>query len=167
MANGTCALAEPPRDRTDRWSRRHSSDLGGLDQPRARVVGWPAGAAFSNPDARPGSGLSSGQHFLLNELGVHVAVDELRPIQHLQMEFHRCWDPGDGTFIQGSLHPGHGVVAVLAPNDQLADQGVVEGRNVVARVDVAVDAHTRPAGGQPSRNASGGGTEVMCFQNRI
>ena len=78
------------------------------------------------------------------------------------MEFHRCWDPGDGTFIQGPFHPRHGVVAVLAPNDQLADQGVVEGRDVIARVDVAIDAYTRSAGGQPSGDPSGSGTEVMA-----
>ena len=46
------------------------------------------------------------------------------------------------------LQPHQGLVAVLAVHDQLADQAVVVGRDAVALVDAAVDAHARarPAG---------------------
>ena len=81
---------------------------------------------------------------MFHELGVHIAVDEFRPIQHLQMELHRRWDSGDSTLIERPLHSGHRVVAVIPPNNQFTNQGVVERRDVVARIDMAVDTHARP-----------------------
>ena len=64
----------------------------------------------------------SGQHVLLDKFGVHIAADEFRAIQHLEMEINRGGNPGDGAFVQCPLHSSECVLTVGSPNDHLADQ---------------------------------------------
>src|SRR5687768_8381858 len=52
-------------------------------------------------------------------------------------------------------HPGHRLLTIPAVHDDLAEQRVVEGRNGVGCHEVAVDAHTVAAGGDPAGDAPG------------
>ena len=78
------------------------------------------------------------------------------------MELDRGGDAGDRAFGEGPPQAPQGVVAVNAPHDQLADQGVVEGGDLVARVHVAVDSHAGPARWQPAGDLAGGRAEVVA-----
>ena len=78
------------------------------------------------------------------------------------MEFDRGGDAGDRAFRKGPAHPAQGGIPVDPPDDQLADQGVVEGRDLVAGVDVAVDPHPGPAGGKPAGDLARRRSEVVA-----
>ena len=77
------------------------------------------------------------------------------------MEVNRCWDPGDGALVESSFHPCECGRAIRRPDDQLADQGVIEGRDVVAGIDMAVDADSRASRLQPASNSSRGWPEIV------
>ena len=91
-----------------------------------------------------------------------IAALEFGPIQQGQVKFDRGGNPGHGAFGEGPAQATQGVVPVNPPDDQLADQGVVEGRDLIARVDVAVEAHPRAARGQPAGDLAGGRPEVLA-----
>ena len=98
---------------------------------------------------------------------MHVATDEFRSVEHIEVELDRRRDAGDRAFVEGAFHPGHRMLPVRSPDDQLADQGVIEGGNVVAGVHVAVDAYPRAARGQPAGDSPGGWPEVVAGILRI
>ena len=54
------------------------------------------------------------------------------------------------------------MVPIHPPHNQLANQGVVEGRNLVAGVHMAVEAHAGPPRGQPAGDFAGGRPEVLA-----
>ena len=104
----------------------------------------------------------SGEHFLLNEFGVHITIDEFRPIQHFQMEVNGRGDAGDGAFVECSFHACKCMVAIGSPHDQLPNEGVVERWDVIARVHVAIDANAGAAGGEPSGDLSRCRSEIVA-----
>ena len=59
--------------------------------------------------------------------------------------------PADFELVQRALEPRDGVSAVLAPDDQLAEERVVEGRDLVARIEHGVEADARTAGHRGDR----------------
>ena len=61
----------------------------------------------------------------------------------------RRLDAVDDELRQRPLQPHHAFVARLAVHDQLADEAVVVGRDAIALVDAAVDAHAEAAGRMP------------------
>ena len=77
------------------------------------------------------------------------------------MEIHGCRNPRDCTLIESSLHAFEGSGTIGRPDDQLADEGVIERRDVVTRVNVTVDSDSRPTRRQPARDATWCGTEVV------
>jgi hypothetical protein len=84
---------------------------------------------------------------LINEIGGVDAAAEVRVLQDGLLEGNGGLDAGDHVFAQGAAHLVHGFTAVFAVGDELADHGIVSGRNGVAGIGMAVDADS-PAPGR-------------------
>src|SRR5581483_11372778 len=92
---------------------------------------------------------------------VGTAFLESRVIADLLVQWHVGLDPLDDHFRQGVLHAGDGRLARIAKGDDLADERVVVGRNVIARIHVAVDPDAGTARRVPQADGAGGGHEGL------
>ena len=81
-----------------------------------------------------------------DEMGVVFALGENRMADDpLEVADVRP-DAGQAVFPEGADHPGERPVPVLAPDDELRDQGIVFGRDGEALVDARIVPHARAAG---------------------
>ena len=97
----------------------------------------------------------------LDEVGGVDAPAELGVVQHGFLERDGGLDSLDDVLVECPVHFVHGIAAAGAEGDQLGDHGVVMGRDGVAGVGVAVEAHAASAGGEVHINLAGAGTEVI------
>ena len=74
-------------------------------------------------------------------VNVDAAFAEAFVIHQIAVQRDVGFDPVDHDFVQRVTHASHGFVTRRPPSDQLADQGVVVGRNLVAAVQVRIDAN--------------------------
>src|SRR5208283_148635 len=82
-------------------------------------------------------------------------------VEYFLMQGNVGLDSLDDHLRQGIAHARDGGVARVAVGDHLADHGVVERRDVVARVDVAVDANTGTARRVPQPDRAWRGREGL------
>ena len=81
-------------------------------------------------------------------------------LQHKLVKRYRRVDALDDELLQGPLGPRHRLLPVHAPDDQLRQHGVVEGRDDVLGVHVAVHPHPVSARRVETRDLARGGHEV-------
>ena len=81
-------------------------------------------------------------------------------LEHAQVEGDRRGHALDQELGERPARPGEGLVAVAAPDHELGQEAVVEGRHDVARVDVRVEAHPGAARRRPAGHRAGGRQEV-------
>ena len=96
----------------------------------------------------------------LEELGVHLAGDEVRVPDDAGQEGNRGRHPLDDEAVEGLTHAGERLLPIVAVHDDLREQGVVVGRDGIAGVDVGVDPHAGPAGRVVGRDQAGRRLEV-------
>src|SRR5690606_3467531 len=53
---------------------------------------------------------------------------------------------GDDGFRQRSIHSGDGLLAVSSPDNDLAEERVVEGRHAVPSIEMGIYSHARATG---------------------
>ncbi len=71
----------------------------------------------------------------------HIGIARERLMQRL-----RRGDALDVEFAKCALHPADGGGAILVPDDELAEQRVIERRHRVARIQHAIEAHAIATG---------------------
>src|SRR5205823_6504376 len=81
----------------------------------------------------------------LEELGVHAARDEVGMAHDPTEEGNGRGHALNDKRVERLAHAGQRFGPAVAVDDHLREQGVVERGHGVARVDVGVDAHARPA----------------------
>src|SRR5450759_1201605 len=96
----------------------------------------------------------------LDEVSIDLAALEVLVLDDLLVERDRGRDAHDDELVEGPPSPVDGLIARLAPDDQLRDERVVRGRHVVPGIQVAVDAHAEPAGRIEDLDLAGMRTEV-------
>src|SRR5450759_4252056 len=82
----------------------------------------------------------------VDEVSIDLAALETLVLDDPLMERDRGRDADDDELVERAPGPVDGLVAGLAPHDELRDQRVVGRRHMVAGVHVAVDAHAETAG---------------------
>src|SRR2546421_5929081 len=97
----------------------------------------------------------------LEVVDVGAALLEGRVVADLLVQRHVGLDAFDHHFGQRILHARDGGLARVAVGDDLADQRIIVGRDVVAGVDVAVDADAGTARGVPQADRAGGWHEGL------
>src|SRR5256884_1068040 len=97
----------------------------------------------------------------LEVVDVGAALLEGRVVADLLVQRHVGLDAFDHHFGQRILHARDGGLARVAVGDDLAHQRIVVGRDVVAGVDVAVDADAGTTRGVPQPDRAGGWHEGL------
>ena len=97
---------------------------------------------------------------LVHEPGVEVGLDELGVAQHPLVKRDVGLDAADLVLAQGPLEAPYGLRAVLAPDDELGDHGIVVDGNLRALVDAAVIADAESLGQPQSLDLSRARHEV-------
>ncbi len=94
-------------------------------------------------------------------VNIHPAGNKGLVLEDLvAVQFHIGLDAFHHDFVQRIFHAGEGDLAVFAPGDQLADQGVVVGGHGVATVDMGIHPYTITAGGMEIGDLAGAGSET-------
>src|SRR5262249_23601306 len=83
---------------------------------------------------------------LLEERRRIAPARELLATKDPDRELARRRDPGDPELTERTQRPGNRRRTVLVPNDELAEQGVVEGRDDAAGLDERVEPDPGPEG---------------------
>src|SRR5262249_49111107 len=97
----------------------------------------------------------------LEPMDVVEAIGNIGILHQFAKQRNGGLDTVDDELRQAALEPHQALVAVLAMHDQLADQAVVVGRDAVALVSTAVDAHAEPARGMPIGDGTRRGYEGL------
>jgi hypothetical protein len=92
--------------------------------------------------------------------GGGLALHEGRIAHDRLLQGDRGLDAADEVFAEGSVAALQGDLTGRAEADQLADHRIVVGRDGVARIRMAVDAHAVAAGGVVEADGAGAGREV-------
>ncbi len=79
-----------------------------------------------------------------------VARDEERMIEDAAVEGDRRLDALDEELVESPARAREALLAVAPPDDELAEQAVVERRHHVALVHVGVESHPGAAGQDPA-----------------
>ena len=91
----------------------------------------------------------------------------IRPSRNVSLREHRLVDGDvgrqalDDELVEGDAAAGDGGRPVRAPHDELAEERVVERRDLVAAVQVRVHPDARAAGGVVALDEAGAGPEVV------
>ena len=93
-------------------------------------------------------------------MGRDGARQEERVLEHAQVEGDRRGHALDAELGERPARASEGLAAVAAPDHELGQEAVVEGRHHVARVDVRVKTHPGPARRRPAAHRAGGRQEV-------
>ena len=97
----------------------------------------------------------------VNVLNGDIAVDKICFIHNSTMKWNEMLNTGDDRLVQGRSHPTNGVFAVMAPGQQLGQEGVETARHFVARVCVGVATNAEPRGEMAVPEPSRGGDELL------
>ncbi|MPL84613.1 hypothetical protein SDC9_30578 [bioreactor metagenome] len=97
---------------------------------------------------------------LLEPVDRVVALQNVGLLQQRGEQRHRGVDAIDDQLAQRPAEARQRLLPVAPVHDQLADQAVVIGRDLVAVIERRIDAHTEPARGVVLGDAAGAGGEV-------
>src|SRR5690242_19762133 len=81
-------------------------------------------------------------------------------VEQASQEWDRCWETLDHAFVQGTPGSDNRLFSGLTPDDQFCQQRVVVRRNLVAGIEMAIDAHARPSRKHKLRHRAGLWTEI-------
>src|SRR6185436_15724384 len=101
--------------------------------------------ARRSPRSRRGLRLFGALQPLFQPVDVVAAVDDVGFVDEALEERDRGFDAVDDEFAERAAQAHQALGAVLAVDDELADQAVVMRRDAVAGVSRAVDAHAQAA----------------------
>lgn len=71
----------------------------------------------------------------LEEVSMRISLHEMLVMHHRMMEGERGLHPDNDIFVDGTPHPGDGLLPVHAPGTELGDHRIVDRRYRVAHVD--------------------------------
>src|SRR5690606_6920068 len=137
--------------------------------PRRRYAHRRRRNIWSSLVACPPSGQSGSIQFepALEPAGVNGAHANIAVVGKFGIERRSGLHTGDFEFAQGAPEPVDGVAAVLAPDDQLPQQRVIERRDRIAGIEERVETHARPAGNAHLFDPAGAWKEAVCRILRV
>src|ERR1700730_220967 len=83
---------------------------------------------------------------VMDEAGGNPAVDEVRLLQQRAVEGDGGLGSGEDELLQGTPPAADRGLAILCPDDELQEERVEMGRDLLVGPDAAVTPHARPTG---------------------